>query len=366
MAGTVSVRVLLPESDGGADPSAEDWTPDGVAAVTVQVQAALDWWAARLPLAQLRFLPTVQIVPTRYEPISHTDERPWVSDVLARAGFADADPFEQAYAAAAQRIAEGSDWSTTIFIVNSAADGDGRFPDNMFGYAYVGGPYLVVTSDAGPYGAGHLAPIIAHELGHIFGALDQYAAANVPCDQRSGYLDAPSLNSQVGGCPLNVQSIMRDPAAAFPQGAIDVGALAQLGYRDSDGDGIIDPLDTTPVLALDPPPAVATQLPTLAGSAHDEPLPASGQPAHSINILSLEYRVDGGAWRAAAPTWDDERFALTPVLYDGDHTLEVRAVNSAGNRSEPALRQLSVTGAGPPPAAPTTYQVFLPLVLRRA
>ncbi|MBC8076931.1 MAG: hypothetical protein H7Y32_12705, partial [Chloroflexales bacterium] len=121
MAGTVSVRVLLPESNGGADPSAENWTPAGVAAVTVQVQAALDWWAARLPLAQLRFRPTVQVVPTSYEPISHSDERPWVSDVLAQAGFADADHFEQAYAAAdALRTAEGCDWSTTIFIVNSA------------------------------------------------------------------------------------------------------------------------------------------------------------------------------------------------------------------------------------------------------
>jgi hypothetical protein len=365
LAGAVSVRVVLPESDGGAEPSAENWTPERIASVSAQVQAGLDWWAARLPLAQLRFRTTVQVVPTRYEPVAHADERPWIHDTLAQLGFGGEDHFEQAYAAAAaQRAADGSDWATTLFLVNSAADTDGRFPDGMFAYAYVGGPFFVVTSDAGPYGANSLAPIVAHEFGHIFGALDQYEAANVSCDQRSGYLDAPTLNSQSGNCPLNEQSIMRDPAGAFLKGAVDASALAQLGYRDSDGDGIIDPLDTTPLLELDPLPAAASQRPTLAGSVRDEPLPATSQPARSINrIVSLEYRVDGSAWHAAPAMWNDERFTLTPTLYDGDHTLEVRAVNSAGNRSAPVTRQLSVAGAGePPPVA--IYQAFLPLVSR--
>jgi hypothetical protein len=365
MAGVISVRVVLPESDGSADASSENWTSERIAAVSAHVQNALDWWAARLPLAQLRFRVTVQVAPTSYEPIAHANEGPWVHDALGRLGFAGEDHFEQAYAAAAAlRAADGSDWATTIFLVNSDADADGRFPDGMFAYAYVGGPYLVITSDAGPYGAAHLAPIVAHEFGHIFGALDQYASANVPCSQRSGYLDAPTLNSQAGGCPLNQQSIMRDPAASFPSGEIDAGALAQLGYRDSDGDAIIDPLDTTPVLELDPLPATINQSLTLIGSARDEPLPAASQPPRSINrIVSLEYRVDGGAWRAATPAWADERFTLTPKLYDGDHALDVRAVNSAGNRSEPVARQISVTGAGDAPPV-VTYQVLLPLVAR--
>ena len=69
-------------------------------------------------------------------------------------GFTAANYFEQAYSADdSLRRARHADWATTIFIVNSTGKANGRFADGHFAYAYVGGPFLVITSDAGPYGA---------------------------------------------------------------------------------------------------------------------------------------------------------------------------------------------------------------------
>ena len=48
---------------------------------------------------------------------------------------------------------------TTIFVANSAADANGNFADGMFAYAYIGGPFLVLTSDVGAYGTDQMTPI---------------------------------------------------------------------------------------------------------------------------------------------------------------------------------------------------------------
>jgi len=221
LAGRVAVRLIFVESDGGIEPSTEDWQPEQITIVQQQIAAALDWWRARLPNARLTFdlIPTV--VPSRYEPIVHNlnGEGLWIGDVLNHLGYSSANYFDQAYAAdEALRREHGADWATTIFVANSASDSDGRFADGMFAYAYINGPFLVLTSDAGPYGVGQMAPVATHELGHIFGALDQYASAATPCDLQSGYLAVPTTNSQANNCGTRFVCIMLDPAAAYPTG----------------------------------------------------------------------------------------------------------------------------------------------------
>ena len=56
MAGRVAVRAIFVESDGGAEPSTEDWQPEQIATVQQQIAAALDWWRARLPNAMRSWL----------------------------------------------------------------------------------------------------------------------------------------------------------------------------------------------------------------------------------------------------------------------------------------------------------------------
>jgi hypothetical protein len=358
MAGTVAMLVVLPESDGTIDPSTENWTPEQIAAVRAGVQLATDWWTQRLPLAGLQFKLRFEVVPTSYEPTSRglLDESLWMSETLGRLGYQGPTYFDQAYNAVnALRSELKADWGTVLFVPNSA-NGNGYMRDGRFAYAYVNGPLLVVTSDAGGYGAKDFAPVVAHELGHTFGALDQYPSARVPCDRRSGYLDAPTTNSQYGNCGTRLPSIMLDAVAAFKHGAVDPSALRQIGYYDSDGNGVIDPLDTAPLLDLrELSLASETGRPLLRGTARDIAFPSSTQPEVTLHrIAAVEYRVDGGIWlptEAADGSFDsaEEGFRIELPLYDGSYQIELRAVNSAGVASPSGLRQVQINGFGRAP-----------------
>lgn len=369
MAGHVAVRIVLPESNGAVDPSTEDWTPAQITRIQQDVQAALDWWATLLPQANLRFSVRLDVVPTAYEPIHHglTEEQLWISDALGRLGFRNGSHFDRAYAAGySLRDELDADWATTIFVVNSEQNPSGYFRDGYFAYAYIGGPFMVLTSDVGAYGEHRLAPIAAHELGHIFGALDQYAVARVPCTERSGYLNAPTTNSQYANCGTNFPSIMLEPIGAFLNNQIDPSALAQIGYVDGNGDGLIDPLATTPSLDLFDIVGLAnSQRPILAGTAREVGYPAPLQTPASIHTLSaIEYRVAGSVWQripAADGAYDsrNEPFEVELPLYDGDYTVELRAVNSVGRTSPVLTRRVFVSGVGAAPAYAVDAPAFV-------
>lgn len=365
MAGDVAVLVVLPESDGSIEPSSEDWTQSQINQVTQQLQSAVDWWVEQLPQAQLHFHLEVQVVPTGYEPITHNlqEEGLWIGDVLGRMGYS-GNYFERAYAAAYDiRRQKGTDWATLIFVANSDNAATGRFTDGKFGYAYINGPFMVLSSDSGSYGAHRLAPVAAHELGHIFGALDQYSAAQIPCNRRSGYLDAPTSNSDVDGCPSDLPSIMRSPLSAYKNNDIDPSALAQIGYYDGDEDGIIDPLDTTPTLQLDPVvPPIPGQRPRFSGQSSDAGYPSARLRTVSINIIErVEYRINNGPWQFAIPddgAFDstEEQFYTEAPLYDGEYHIEFRAINSAGINSDISDLTVEVSGIGNQP----DYRIQVP------
>ncbi|NJN18238.1 MAG: hypothetical protein HC822_19265 [Oscillochloris sp.] len=358
LAGTIAVRVVLPESNGLVDPSSEDWNPEQIELVRSGVDAALEWWRQQLPLARLEFKVQYQVVPSSYEPTRHglAGESLWIGDTLAKLGFRSGSYFDQAYEAAySLRDELDADWATTIFVVNSD-NGNGYLADGYFAYAYINGPFMVLTSDAGGYGSRHFAAVTAHEFGHIFGALDQYHVAQVDCTRTSGYLNAPTTNSQFNACGTNEPSIMLEPITAFAQQAVDPSALAQVGYRDSDIDGAIDPLDTTPALNLRGPQVSTVGVrPRLSGNTEDLAFPSPSQTPVSINwITGIEYRVNRGAWQylpAADGMFDSasESFDRELPLYDGEHSIELRARNSAGMLSQTIVQQVAVAGIGPAP-----------------
>jgi hypothetical protein len=149
---------------------------------------------------------------------------------------------------------------------------------------------------------------------------------------------------------------MLSPISAYADGTIDPSARAQLGYRDSDADGIIDPLDTTPSLELDPiKPVESGERPVITGQSSDTGYPSPFLRTVSINTIErVEYRADDGSWQMAMPedgAFDsiNERFFFEPMFYDGTHRLEVRVVNCMGLSSEHVTLPITVSGIGPQP-----------------
>jgi hypothetical protein len=249
MAGSVAVGIILVESDGTVDPSTENWTDDEKQRVFSEIVGALHWWAELEPRANLSFVYDdhfTQPLATGVEPISrpYLHQQYWIADTMGALGYGAYSYFSRVrdYNNHLRQIFD-TDWAFTIFVVNSFADSDNRFSDGYFAYAYLGGPFMVMTYGNDSYGPSNMDAVAAHEMGHIFLALDQYYNATQPCDRRAGYLDVPNQNSQYGPCASNETSIMRGQIYPFYARSIDSYAAGQLGWRDSDGDNVLDPLD---------------------------------------------------------------------------------------------------------------------------
>jgi hypothetical protein len=349
MAGSVAVGIVLVESDGRLDPSSENWTADEKQRVFNEIMAGLNWWAQLEPRARLSFVYDdhfSQPLSTRYEPITRpsSDQQYWISEAMSALGynassyFASVRDYDNAL-----RVAYHTDWAFTIFIVDSAVDSDNRFSNGYFAYAYLGGPFAVMTSENNGYGTDNLDAVVAHEMGHIFSALDQYAGAYQPCSRRSGYLDVENSNSQYGNCPSNVTSIMRGQIYPYTVGAIDLFAAGQVGWRDSDSDNIFDPLDVELPITVTNFLITDNRI-TASGLAEVIPFPAPKRTSVTINTLrNVQYRLDQSAWLPATAgdgSFDGtaESFSLTtPPMTPGLHTLDIAAFDSLGNISAPSV-----------------------------
>jgi hypothetical protein len=344
--GRVAVGIVLPESDGGADPSTEDWTEDERALVLSEVTAALDWWANLEPNAHLTFVyddGTAAPTTTSYEPISrpYNDQYLWIAEVMEKKGYTSPSYFDRVRRYNNDlRAKYDTDWAFTIFVVDSSNDSDNRFSNGLFAYAYLGGPFLVMTSGNNGYGPQNMDAVAAHEIGHIFLALDQYYSAQQPCTLRAGYLGVENQNSQYGNCASDAPSIMRGQTWPYREGAVDEYARGQIGWRDSDGDGILDPMDTTLSVTSVNYVGVAEgpTILTFTGRVQDDPYPSALRRSVIINTIDqVQYRVAGGEWADAEPfdgafdTYTEEFTFTTPPLPSDDLPIDLRVVDTAGN-----------------------------------
>lgn len=355
--GRVAVGLILPESDGSVDASAEDWTAEERALVRDEITAALDWWADLEPRADLTFVyddGTASPIPTGYEPVGrpYQDQSLWIAEVMRKKGYTAASYFDQVRQYNQDlRQTYDTDWAFTIFVVDSSNDADNRFANDYFAYAYLGGPFTVMTSGSNGYGAHNLEAVAAHEVGHIFFALDQYYAARQACTARSGYLGVENQNSEYGDCALDEPSIMRGQVSPYRDAVIDEYARGQLGWRDSDGDGIFDPVDT-PLSVTDVEVMTDTtrsNVLSVSGRVTETPYPSALRRDTIINrITQVQYRVAGGDWIDAAPVDDafdayTEPFTFTTTpLPTGDWAVELRVRDSAGNALTETLATVSV------------------------
>ena len=355
--GRVAVGIVLPESDGSADPSTEDWSADERALVLSEITAALDWWAALEPNAHLTFVyddGTAASITTSYEPISRpsSDQSLWIAEVMEKMGYTGPSCFSQVRNYNnGLRDTYDTDWAFTIFVVDSSNDSDNRFSDGRFAYAYLGGPFFVMTYGNSGYGPYNMDAVAAHETGHIFLALDQYYSAYQSCTRQAGYLGVENQNSQYGDCASDEPSIMRGRTQPYYDGDIDEYARGQIGWRDSDGDGILDPVDTM-LSVVSSGYVTDTEWPnvlTFSGSVRDDPFPSPLRRSTIINTIErMQYRWAGGGWVEAQPADGDfdtyaEAFTFTtPPLPTGDLDIDLRVIDSAGNELIQTVATVSV------------------------
>jgi hypothetical protein len=353
LAGSVSVNIVLVESDGTIDPQTENWSSARENEVVAAIASGLEWVRQEEPQAMLRFV--YHVLPGRtdprartgYEPIRHaadptglTGEDHWAKEILGKLGYTSGDRFARSRAWAADtRSADGTDWAVNVFVVDSLADTDGAFADGRFAYCFIGGPHLVMTYDNQAWGIGRMDMVLRHELLHAFYAFDEYASSACDCAAHRGYLDG--LNTNCAACnPVAQACVMISNGDAMCD-----ATRRHVGWADLDGDGVIDVVGQDPETFLDALPAEVCGAPALSGTASVVPATnrntygGTSHPSISINrITGLEVRIDGspwvladgggGAWGVAQPQF---REALPP-LPEGRHHIEARAVDDAGNR----------------------------------
>jgi len=365
MIGDIAVGIVFLESNGVIDPNTEDWSSSEEANVVNEIYNGLNWWVIRDPRAKLSFTYNIRYrVPTKYEPITrpYLDQSLWITDATNYLGFNSySSYFDNVYDFNNYlRNNLNTDWAYTIFAVDSTNDLDNQFSNGYFAYAYLGGPFTVMTYENDGYGIDYMDAVIAHETGHIFYALDQYYAASQPCYYTSGYLNMPNQNSEYGSCLSNVPSIMRGQIYPFAIGAIDQYASGQIGWKDSDGDNVFDIIDFYPQSTLNAysPDPTTDNTPTYTGiSKSDSVYPNSnvygmGSEITVNKIKNVQYRTDSGTWRNANPSsgsFDSsiENFIFTiPELSSGTHKIEVRSYNYPAGRWETAYASDSLTISG--------------------
>jgi hypothetical protein len=373
-AGSVAVAVVFVESDGSIDRDSESWARkdrrypgDRRANVLTRVQSALDWWNGRSPDQSLDiFLPSAgaygapRTVTTGYEPITRPtgdfspdyrrSDAAWRWQVMGKLGYKhdrsdDRPPPERAYADRVRRY-NRADWAFVVYVVDSLKDADGMFPDGAIAYTSdLYGPYTVLTYDNDGYGFGNFGAVLAHEMGHQFGALDEYEPPYPGYPSTggltSGYLGVKNRNAVRGGTTdqLCIMRGSQDTLDSFVSGALCTSTVGQTGLRVTNRDGRPDVVDTRPAFTPDQPLSAPGGTLTLSGVVREQPWPhglSTVGPTFTKDISiavprDVQYRVDGGDWlpmTASDGSFDEpsERWSFTTTaLAPGQHVLEVRA-----------------------------------------
>ncbi len=344
--GRVAVTPILLESNGTIDTSAYDWTPQQKADVLANLQDGLNWWKGLLAtkssvhtldwVIDTTYLDTP--VETRYEPIkrSSNDYVQWVPDFLNFVGFNQSNDLDANIRKFndAQRTKNNTDWSFSVFIVNSA-------PNDLFAsggsfsraFAFAGGLYFITPSN-------RPASTYTHETGHMFWARDEYQGGG-NYNQYRGYYDSRNLNAiDLNPVPgfqqqLSIMSAGVTLDAAYNNVVTAQASLAQLGWQDSDGDGIFDvldvPLEFNGVGKFD---ALNSEY-RFQGSAKAKALPnrnSSGlQNDITLNKVGrIEYRLNGAAsWTTfiSPNAYETDLDLRIPIPIGTTGTIEIRAID---------------------------------------
>lgn len=416
LAGRVAVGVIAIESNDSAVPNQENWTADELKQVHAEIRAGLqkwvDWKPSGLPL---EFVVDVNgdniadnaslsdtitdgnkdefYVEIPYEPIVESSGQYSIWGKLALlAKYPDpvSPPVNETAEDKAYRYAKdlreqnNADWAFVLFVVDSSNDNDGTpgaFFEDDYMRARTFGPIAIMTYNNGTRGPGNMQWATAQLVARMFGAGFQYPdplfelAGCSSTTKKYGYLGIPNAYCGIpnpGGAEPNPR-LMYDGT-----NAPDSITKQQIGWRDSDGDGIIDPMDTRPSIVFSPypeNPTINNPLTYIEGGtrqyrAYENPLiptvclnrptdecfhsyyqdKTPDNMAVTINaIQTVEFRVDNGTWLAATfggPADYKTYSFTTPTLAGGKRKIEVRTQNSVGVYSQ--IKSDTVTVAAPP------------------
>lgn len=313
MLGRVAVTPVFLESDGSIDSNTENWTSGQINQVLSNIQTGLNWWtrllATKSSVHTLDFVIdttyATKPVATPYEPISRRsdDHILWGGKFLADLGFGSGTMTDRVRAFNnSQREKLDTDWSFTIFVANSQSDGDGGFAvGGSFtrAFAYAGGLYEVVPST-------RPASTFTHETGHIFWARDEYIGGGRFTDRR-GYYNAQNTNAfdlnptQNFEQQLSIMSAGSTLQIAYDTLVTADATLAQLGWKDTDRDGIFDVLDVPLLLEGTGRLNEVAGTYRFVGRSAVQTLPNRNSSGTQNDITlnkvgKIEYRINNGPW----------------------------------------------------------------------
>jgi len=382
MAGTVVYSVVFVESSGGTgncsppDTQTENWDAARRTAVLSEISAGLSFWTGRSnrPSPLTFVLDNRGTQPTSCEPINHTAggsssyEGKWIADVLKAMGRSGATPsnyMSEARAfAASRRTALGADWGYLVFVVDSLNDPDGSFTNNESAYGYLNGPFMVMTYDNGGWGIGYMNLVTAHETGHVFGALDEYASSGCSTADSWGYLNVADSSCNNGGVTTDKSIMGEGSELVDPSVDVSTSARGAIGWRNPAG-AIVDVVRTATVsLTAYTPDPTSDNTPTYSPSAGNTPYPPGGcntiggycyrwpSPVTVSRVAAGEWNLDGGGFTSlgVVPTdgaFDEETdpYTFTPqsAVANGTHTFGTRSTNNFGHISSVATDTLTIT-----------------------
>jgi hypothetical protein len=225
--GSVAVGLILVEGPTAA----LRFTDAERAKVVAEVQEGLTWLGRQEPRASVTWSYDIRTVRlnvqpnnslTGYEPL----EAHWRNPAMGKLGFSQSFQGVRDYVASI-RTSLGTRWGYVAYFT--------KYPVHHF--AYASKPRLVMHYQNDGWGPDNIDRVFTHETGHIFGCPDEYSTSNCNCNSTYGYLQEKNGNCERCASPF-VPCLM-----AANTWAMCRHTPVHLGWRDSDGDGTLDPVD---------------------------------------------------------------------------------------------------------------------------
>lgn len=353
MAGEIHVNVVLFESNGRIDADTENWTKDEISKVVAHVKNACAWWEEMWKkknyIGKLHFTLDLEHAntpfQTSYEPIAHgafRDDRLWIGEFLNSLGYSGDKTRMLCQYTADTIVKHNADFAFNIFIVKADNDRDHYFSDNYRSYT-LGRQYdgvsdtYILTAYSKPYDW-YSSQSFAHEMAHIFGAADEYPGQGNYND-RAGYYGVQNTNAPDGNPDRTgiVPSLMNSSiSTAFERHVTSPQSLEMVGWRDSDGDRIIDVLDA-PIAVSDFSSKLKLSDSTyeFSGTFTVQKVPNyNNTKAITINSVDrLLYRYgESGEWKSEnAEDWNEESRTISHLFkIPAGSVLQWKVVDSGG------------------------------------